>query len=41
MTEGERGLGVIERVFSCDLALPAAHIDQNAKHVTWIIEQKS
>jgi 6-phosphogluconolactonase len=32
---------LIERVFSGDLALPAAHVEQNAKHVTWIIEQKS
>ena len=30
---------LIERVFSGDLALPAAHVDQNAKQVTWIIEQ--
>lgn len=32
---------LIERVFSGDLALPAAQVDQNAKQVTWIIEQKS
>src|SRR5207248_2798568 len=33
--------GEIERVFSGDPALPAARVDQNAKRVTWIIEQKS
>jgi 6-phosphogluconolactonase len=32
---------LIERVFSGDVALPAAHVDQNAKQVTWIIEQES
>jgi len=32
---------LIERIFSGDLALPAAWVDQNAKSVTWIIEQKS
>jgi 6-phosphogluconolactonase len=32
---------LIERVFSADPALPAARVDQNAKSVTWIIEQKS
>ena len=32
---------LIERVFSGDVALPAARVDQNAKEVTWIIEQKS
>ena len=32
---------LIERVFSGDDALPAARVDQNAKHVTWIIEQNS
>jgi 6-phosphogluconolactonase len=32
---------LIERVLSGDLALPAAHVVQNAKQVTWIIEQKS
>jgi len=32
---------LIERVFSGDPALPAARVDQNAKRVTWIIEQKS
>ena len=32
---------LIERIFSGDLALPAARVDQNAKSVTWIIEQKS
>jgi len=32
---------LIERVFSGDVALPAARIDQNAKQVTWIIEQES
>ena len=32
---------LIERVFSGDLALPAAEVDQNAKCVTWIIEQES
>ena len=31
---------LIERVFSGDPALPAARVDQNAKSVTWIIEQK-
>ena len=31
---------LIERVFSSDLAFPAAHVGQNAKQVTWIIEQK-
>jgi 6-phosphogluconolactonase len=32
---------LIERVFSGDSAFPAARVDQNAKSVTWIIEQKS
>ncbi len=32
---------LIERVFSGDVALPSARVDQNAKRVTWIIEQKS
>ena len=32
---------LIERVFSGDVTLPAAHVDQNAKQVTWIIEQNS
>ncbi len=32
---------LIERIFSGDPALPAARVDQNAKSVTWIIEQKS
>jgi 6-phosphogluconolactonase len=32
---------LIERVFSGEPALPAARVDQNAKAVTWIIEQKS
>jgi 6-phosphogluconolactonase len=32
---------LIERIFSGDSALPAARVDQNAKSVTWIIEQKS
>jgi 6-phosphogluconolactonase len=32
---------LIERIFSGDPALPAAQVDQNAKSVTWIIEQKS
>jgi 6-phosphogluconolactonase len=32
---------LIERVFSGDPALPAVRVDQNAKSVTWIIEQKS
>jgi len=32
---------LIERFFSGDPALPAARVDQNAKSVTWIIEQKS
>lgn len=32
---------LIERVLSGDVTLPAAHVDQNAKQVTWIIEQNS
>jgi 6-phosphogluconolactonase len=32
---------LIERVFSGDPTLPASQVDQNAKSVTWIIEQKS
>jgi 6-phosphogluconolactonase len=32
---------LIERIFSGEPALPAARVDQNAKSVTWIIEQKS
>jgi 6-phosphogluconolactonase len=32
---------LIERIFSGDPALPAARVDQNAKSVTWIIEQKA
>lgn len=32
---------LIERIFSGDPALPAARVDQNARSVTWIIEQKS
>jgi 6-phosphogluconolactonase len=32
---------LIERIFSGDPTLPAARVDQNAKSVTWIIEQKS
>ena len=32
---------LIERIFSGDPALPAARVDQNAKSVTWIMEQKS
>jgi len=32
---------LIKRIFSGDPALPAARVDQNAKSVTWIIEQKS
>jgi hypothetical protein len=32
---------LIESVVSGDLALPGVHADQNAKRVTWIIEQKS
>ena len=32
---------LIERIFSGDPALPTARVDQNAKSVTWIIEQKS
>jgi 6-phosphogluconolactonase len=31
---------LIERVFSGDHALPAARVDQEAKNVMWIIEQK-
>ncbi len=32
---------LIKRIFSGDSALPAVRVDQNAKSVTWIIEQKS
>jgi 6-phosphogluconolactonase len=32
---------LIERIFSGDPALPAGRVDQSAKSVTWIIEQKS
>ena len=32
---------LIERIFAGDSVLPAARVDQNAKSVTWIIEQKS
>jgi 6-phosphogluconolactonase len=32
---------LIGPIFSGDLALPAARVDQNAKSVIWIIEQKS
>jgi 6-phosphogluconolactonase len=32
---------LIERIFAGDPALPAARVDQNAKSVTWIIEQKA
>lgn len=32
---------LIERIFSGDPALPAARVDQNAKSVTWIIEEKT
>jgi 6-phosphogluconolactonase len=32
---------LIERIFSGDPALPAARVDQYAKSVIWIIEQKS
>jgi 6-phosphogluconolactonase len=32
---------LIERVFSGDSALPSARVDQNAKSVIWIIEEKS
>ena len=32
---------LIERVFSGDVALPAARVDQSAKQVTWVIEQES
>ena len=32
---------LVERVFSGDPTLPAVRVDQNAKSVTWIIEQKS
>jgi 6-phosphogluconolactonase len=32
---------LIERVFSGDVTLPATHVDQNAKQVTWIIAQNS
>lgn len=32
---------LIERIFSGDPTLPAARVDQNAKSVIWIIEQKS
>ena len=32
---------LLERIFSGGSALPAARVDQNAKSVIWIIEQKS
>jgi 6-phosphogluconolactonase len=32
---------LIGRIFSGDPALPAAHVDQNAKSTTWIIEQQT
>jgi 6-phosphogluconolactonase len=32
---------LIERIFSGEPSLPAARVDQNAKSVTWIIQQKS
>ena len=38
---GNKDPRLIERIFSGDPALPAARVDQNAKSVTWIIEQKS
>jgi 6-phosphogluconolactonase len=41
LTGANKDPKLIERVFSGDPALPVAHVDQNAKSVTWIIEQKS
>jgi 6-phosphogluconolactonase len=38
---GNKDPRLIERIFSGDPALPAARVDQNAKSVTWIIEQKT
>lgn len=38
---GNKDPRLIERIFSGDSAFPAARVDQNAKSVTWIIEQKS
>jgi 6-phosphogluconolactonase len=38
---GNKDPRLIERIFSGDPALPAARVDQSAKSVTWIIEQKS
>jgi 6-phosphogluconolactonase len=38
---GNKDPKLIERIFSGEAALPAARADQNAKGVTWIIEQKS
>jgi len=32
---------LIDRIFAGDPALPAAHVDQNAKSTTWIIEQQT
>jgi 6-phosphogluconolactonase len=38
---GNKDPKLIERIFSGDAAFPAARVDQNAKSVTWIIEQKA
>jgi 6-phosphogluconolactonase len=38
---GNKDPKLIERVFSGGAAFPAARVDQNAKSVTWIIEQKA
>jgi 6-phosphogluconolactonase len=38
---GNKDPRLIERIFSGEPALPAARVDQNAKSVTWIIEQKA
>jgi len=38
---GNKDPKLIERIFSGDPALPAARVDQNAKSVTWIIEEKA
>jgi 6-phosphogluconolactonase len=38
---GNKDPELIERIFSGDPALPAAQVDQNAKSVTWIIEEQA
>jgi 6-phosphogluconolactonase len=38
---GNKDPKLIERIFFGDAAFPAARVDQNAKSVTWIIEQKA